>query len=194
MNVCKICNIYFNLKEEGVYLALDLGGTNFRAILLELHQGNIVREIVKLYEISTEQRVGCGIALFDYMATCLVQFVTEQGLEDVPLPLGFTFSFPMKQHSLNSGYLVTWTKTFNCPGVVGENVVELLRTSLQRCGHNHIDVLAILNDTTGTLVRINKYLYYITVRCVIYGCVDPNICFFLFLIFYCIIIYNNVYT
>lgn len=137
-----------------MYLALDLGGTNFRTILLELQHGKVVREIVKLYDISPEQRLGKGVALFDYMAICLTQFVAEMGLEDVALPLGFTFSFPMKQHSLDSGYLITWTKSFNCSGVAGEDVVKLLRDSLRRCGHNHIDVLCILNDTTGTLVRM----------------------------------------
>lgn len=81
-----------------------------------------------------------------------MDFVAEHNLEDVPLPLGFTFSFPMKQHSLDSGCLVTWTKTFNCPDVVDQDVVKLLQQSLEKYGHNHIDVIAILNDTTGTLV------------------------------------------
>lgn len=133
-------------------MALDLGGTNFRAILLHLHEGNVVREEVKRYNIADELRTGSGQQLFDYLAECLVDFVSEQNLEDVPLPLGFTFSFPVKQHSLDSGCLVTWTKTFNCPDVVDKDVVKLLQQSLEKYGHNHIEVIAILNDTTGTLV------------------------------------------
>lgn len=140
---------------------MDLGGTNFRAILLHLHQGNVVREEVKRYHIADKLRTGCGQQLFDYLAECLVDFVSEQKLEDVPLPLGFTFSFPMAHHSLDSGYLVTWTKTFNCPDVVDKDVVDLLQKSLNKYGHNHIDVMAILNDTTGTLVsfffRIDEF-------------------------------------
>lgn len=134
-------------------MALDLGGTNFRAILLELRCGVIVREEVKRYHIDDDQRLGCGRELFDYLAACLVDFVVSQALEDVPLPLGFTFSFPMRQHSLDSGVLVTWTKSFNCRDVVGEDVVRMLRDALSRCGHNHIEVLAILNDTTGTVLQ-----------------------------------------
>lgn len=59
----------------------------------------------------------------------------------------------MHQHSLDSAGLVTWTKSFNCADVVGDDVVRLLTAALQRCGHNHIEVVAILNDTTGTLVQ-----------------------------------------
>jgi len=141
-----------NFAEEGQFLALDLGGTNFRAILLHLNEGNVVREEFKRYHIADDLRTGSGQQLFDYLAECLVDFVAEHNLEDVPLPLGFTFSFPMRQHSLDSGCLVTWTKTFNCPDVVDEDVVKLLQKSLEKYGHNHIDVIAILNDTTGTLV------------------------------------------
>lgn len=129
-----------------------MGGTNFRAILLHLHEGNIVREEFKLYHIADDLRIGSGQQLFDYLAECLVDFVAQHNLEDIPLPLGFTFSFPINQHSLDSGCLVTWTKTFNCPDAVDKDVVKLLQQSLEKYGHNHIEVIAILNDTTGTLV------------------------------------------
>lgn len=98
-------------------------------------------------------RLGPGADLFDYLAECLVDFVQSVGMAAVPLPLGFTFSFPMHQHGLASAGLVTWTKSFKCADVVGADVVELLRTALRRRGHNHIEVVAILNDTTGTLVQ-----------------------------------------
>ncbi|XP_076389966.1 intraflagellar transport protein 88-like protein nompB isoform X5 [Megachile rotundata] len=66
---------------------------------------------------------------------------------------GFTFSFPMVQHSLDIGLLVTWTKTFNCPDVVNKDAVRLLREALDRRGDTKVKVVAILNDTTGTLVQ-----------------------------------------
>lgn len=141
--------------EEGTFLALDLGGTNFRVILLELARGQILKEEFKFYHISDEARLGCGIELFDYLADCVKDFM---GLKKIPIdskmPMGFTFSFPMKQHSLHSAELVTWTKSFNCPSVVGRDVVELLQQSLRKHGMKNIEVLCILNDTTGTLVSI----------------------------------------
>lgn len=139
--------------EKGLYLALDLGGTNFRVLLLELDHGIPKREEVKKYHISSDLRVGSGIRLFDYLAECVSDFVIAQGLQDVELPLGFTFSFPMIQHSLDIGILVTWTKTFNCPDVVNEDAVKLLREALDRRGDTKVKVVAILNDTTGTLVQ-----------------------------------------
>ena len=68
------------------------------------------------------------------------------------IPLGFTFSFPMTQLALDKGLLVNWTKSFNCPGVVGEDVVRMLRDGLAGAGVDNVRVMAILNDTTGTLV------------------------------------------
>lgn len=58
----------------------------------------------------------------------------------------------MKQHSLSSATLDSWAKSFNLPSVLGTDVVERLRNSLHKLGHNHIGVAAILNDTTSTLV------------------------------------------
>lgn len=59
----------------------------------------------------------------------------------------------MIQHSLDIGVLVTWTKTFNCPDVVNKDAVRLLREALDRRGDTKVKVVAILNDTTGTLVQ-----------------------------------------
>lgn len=140
--------------EQGVFLALDLGGTNFRVILMVLQKGHIVEETVQHYHIADESRIGCGDALFDYLAQCVDDFAKQNKLDDNQMyPMGFTFSFPMRQHSLDSGSLVTWTKSFNCPSVVGMDVVEKLRKSLLKCQRHNIQILAILNDTTGTLVQ-----------------------------------------
>lgn len=142
-----------NGTENGTYLALDLGGTNFRIILLELADGEFLKEEFKFYHISDEARLGCGISLFGYLAECVKDFMTSNNMPvDMKIPMGFTFSFPMKQHSLHSAELVTWTKSFNCPSVVGCDVVQLLQSSLQKHGMRNIEVLCILNDTTGTLV------------------------------------------
>lgn len=149
------------ISESGKYLALDLGGTNFRVILLELEKGAVKREIVKMYHIESDLRIGdedVGLALFDYLAKCLCDFVAENDLVAVPLPLGFTFSFPMQQHSLSSATLVAWAKSFNLPSIIGCDVVKLLRDALHNYGHNHIEVVSILNDTTSTLVRFFELL------------------------------------
>ncbi|CAG9796018.1 unnamed protein product [Diatraea saccharalis] len=137
--------------EEGLFLALDLGGTNFRVLLLELRGGQLVREDVKQYHISDALRLGPGEDLFNFLADCVLDFVQSEGMEKESLSLGFTFSFPMRQHSILSGELTTWTKSFKCGGMEGVDVAALL----QRCLHQRgldVTVRVLLNDTTGTLV------------------------------------------
>ena len=46
-----------------------------------------------------------------------------------------------------------WTKGFNCEGVEGRNVVELLQEALARRGDVQIEICAILNDTTGIVAK-----------------------------------------
>jgi hexokinase len=50
------------------------------------------------------------------------------------LPLGFTFSFPLEQKGITKGILQRWTKGFDCDGVVGNDVVELLKDAIKRRG------------------------------------------------------------
>ena len=91
--------------------------------------------------------------LFKFLAECIKDFIGKQNLTNVEqMPLGFTFSFPMTQTALDVGRLVNWTKSFNCPGVIGEDVVGMLNTALESVGVKNVHVVAILNDTTGTLV------------------------------------------
>jgi len=139
--------------ENGKYLALDLGGTNFRVILLEIEKGKIKNETIDYYSVEESLRLGPGVDLFKFLAECIKDFIGKQNLIGVDqMPLGFTFSFPMTQTALDVGRLVNWTKSFNCPGVIGEDVVGMLNTALESVGVKNVHVVAILNDTTGTLV------------------------------------------
>merc|ERR1719483_1501290 len=97
--------------------------------------------------------IGHGTLLFDHIARCLGEFVEDRGIQSETLPLGFTFSFPLEQEGLAMARLVRWTKGFNCEGVEGEDVVRLLQEALERRGDVNIEVCAILNDTTGCLMR-----------------------------------------
>ena len=45
-----------NGKENGRFLALDLGGTNFRVILLELEKGKIKNEVIDYYYVEESLR------------------------------------------------------------------------------------------------------------------------------------------
>lgn len=142
---------HFAEPEEGKVLALDLGGTNFRVILVEV-EGAQFHVDNETYSLSQELMHGPGIQLFDYIADCLHKFVVKRGLSDHRLPLGFTFSFPCQQDDLAHARLVNWTKGFKCSGVEGRDVVELLREAIGRRSDLEIEVMAVVNDTTGTLI------------------------------------------
>ena len=106
----------------------------------------------EVFAISKEIMEGPGEQLFDHIAASLAAFVKSRKLQEQVLPLGFTFSFPVRQKGLDKGELITWTKGFKCEGVEGSDVVALLKKSIEKRGDVKIDVAAILNDTTGCLM------------------------------------------
>lgn len=61
--------------------------------------------------------------LFDFIASGLAKFVEGEG-NRFHLPpgrkreIGFTFSFPVNQTSIDSGILIKWTKGFAVSGTV----------------------------------------------------------------------------
>lgn len=49
---------------------------------------------------------------------------------EIVLPLGFTFSFPMTQLSIDKALLNTWTKSYDIPQVVNRNPTEFLQNAI----------------------------------------------------------------
>lgn len=139
-------------------MALDLGGTNFRVIFLRIQSGAVVSEEVQYYQVPEDVRLGSGAQLFDFLAKCIHDFMEGRNLKGKNLPLGFTFSFPMTQRGIDVGILVSWTKSFNCTGVVGEDAVKMLNDAIHRRGDTDVDVIAVLNDTTGEHMFLTKHV------------------------------------
>jgi len=138
-------------KEHGKFLALDLGGTNFRVLVIDIAENKFDMQS-KVYSMEQDITRGAGEELFDYIVDCLASFMKEQGIENEVLPLGFTFSFPCKQKGLASGELIVWTKGFTASGVVGNDVVTLLENAILKRDDIKVDITALLNDTTGCLM------------------------------------------
>ncbi|XP_068815889.1 hexokinase-3 isoform X2 [Struthio camelus] len=137
--------------ERGDFLALDLGGTNFRVLVVHLAQDGI-HMVSEIYVIPLAVMQGTSEALFDHIIDCIVDFQQKQGLTGQRLPLGFTFSFPCQQLGLDKAVLLSWTKGFSVSGCVGHDVVQLLREAAQRKQHCALDVVAVVNDTVGTMM------------------------------------------
>ncbi|TFK00029.1 protein FAM171A2 [Platysternon megacephalum] len=140
--------------EKGDFLALDLGGTNFRVLLVRVRNG--IRRGVemhnKIYSIPQEIMQGTGEELFDHIVHCISDFLEYMGMKGVSLPLGFTFSFPCQQNNLDEGILLKWTKGFKATGCEGEDVVNLLKEAIHRREEFDLDVVAVVNDTVGTMM------------------------------------------
>ncbi|KAJ3347560.1 hexokinase A [Entophlyctis luteolus] len=162
-------------KETGSYLAIDFGGTNLRVCEVILDgTGATPKMLQSKFVISDAVRTGSGVGLFDFIAECVKIFLADYHPEitdhsKANWKLGFTFSYPVDQTSINSGddpfllykieaavlsflcSLITWTKGFTCTGVVGVDAVKLLEDAFTRI-ELPIKVAALVNDTTGTLM------------------------------------------
>lgn len=139
-------------KEDGLYLALDLGGTNFRVLLVKLQPGKKPVIESQIYKMSKDIMTGPGHELFDHIASCMAEFLQRLELKDQVLPVGFTFSFPCRQDGLDKATLMAWTKGFSAPGVEGQEIVGLLREAINRRGDLNVSIVAVVNDTVGTLM------------------------------------------
>uniref|UniRef100_A0A8C7CBK2 Hexokinase-2 n=1 Tax=Oncorhynchus kisutch TaxID=8019 RepID=A0A8C7CBK2_ONCKI len=145
---------FFYPPEKGDFLALDLGGTNFRVLLVKVSDNGKQKVEMEnqIYAIPEELMRGSGSELFDHIAECLANFLERLGIKNQKLPLGFTFSFPCQQTKLDESILVSWTKGFKSHGVEGRDVVSLLRKAIKKRGDFDIDIVAVINDTVGTMM------------------------------------------
>ena len=141
-------------KETGCFLALDFGGTNVRAMLVQLNgrkstvlkqQTAPLRTADGKYDYTA--KTSSAEELFDFLARLLITVADGQQVYS----LGHTFSFPCRQISRSQAELIAWTKEIATPGVEGKEVGGLLQAALAR-HQSRIIQTAILNDTVGTLL------------------------------------------
>ncbi|KAI3940154.1 hypothetical protein MKW92_000002 [Papaver armeniacum] len=160
--------------EHGLFYALDLGGTNFRVLRVQLggRDGRLVKQESTEVAIPPELMTATSGELFDFIAKELARFIATEGegffLPRVsPRELGFTFSFPVKQLSITSGTLIRWGKGFSIDDAVDKDVVVELTKALDRRGIE-MRVAALVNDTIGTLAG-GKYFNNDVAAAVILG-------------------------
>ncbi|KAA3476319.1 hexokinase-2, chloroplastic-like [Gossypium australe] len=168
--------------EKGLFYALDLGGTNFRVLRVEL--GGKDKRVIAIEsdQVSIPQELMSATSeeLFDFIASALANFAHKGGnFPGKKGEIGFTFSFPVKQTSIDSGILIKWTKGFAVSGTVciinfgflgltlwssfitehmlrhclahaGKDVVACLNEAMDRKGID-MRVSALVNDTVATL-------------------------------------------
>jgi len=121
-------------NETGDYLAVDLGGTNLRVCMVKLLGNSKFTLTQSKFRLTEEQKQGSGKDLFHFCAQCVKDFIDAQlpqATTESPIPLGFTFSYPCHQKSIDHGVLVRWTKGFGTLGVEGNDAAQMFRDSLQ---------------------------------------------------------------
>jgi hexokinase len=159
-------------RIQGLYLAVDLGGTNFRVCSIKLHGDTtftLKQSKVPIPKALMEAKT--AKELFSFMAKQIETFLrthheehfeksirrrqtvsTPEGYRDEHIfRLGFTFSFPVHQVGINRGTLIRWTKGFNIPDAVGQDVCALLQKEIDLL-KLPVKVAALVNDTVGTLM------------------------------------------
>jgi hexokinase len=154
---------------------LDLGGSNYRILRVVLKGDGSAPEVTsRKFSLSPEETDRDAGTLFGALARSVKMFLAELG-GGTPRPLGFTFSFPIRQRSIDRGELIVWTKGWSAEGVVGHDVVALLNEALAREGVADVRAVSLDNDTTGTQMA----RAYLDPACDV-GCIlgtGTNICY-----------------
>ncbi|KFY33978.1 hypothetical protein V494_07159 [Pseudogymnoascus sp. VKM F-4513 (FW-928)] len=150
----------------GLYLALDLGGTNVRVCSVDLHGDTTLTAVQSKTAIPAElMHAATFQELLRFLAQQIELFLQTyhndllqvhracktKTSRDTLLKLGFTFSFAFKQLALNRGTLLYWTKGFNIPDAIGQELCGLLQDEIDSL-NIPVLVAALVNDTVGTLV------------------------------------------
>ncbi|CAO3567701.1 unnamed protein product [Mortierella alpina] len=139
--------------ETGLYLAIDMGGTNLRTAAVHLLGDGQVGVTMEKHEITHELKTGTGEAMFDWIADCTAALLKSVALDmgNAELQMGVTFSFAIQQTAINRGKVLAMGKGFDLSDVMGKDLKDLLEGGFAR-KNLPVTVSAIINDTVGTLV------------------------------------------
>jgi hexokinase len=158
-----------NGTEKGLYMAVDLGGTNFRVCSIQLHGDSTFSLTQSKIAVPHDLMVArTSRELFAFLARQIELFLKEHhcdhyhshverrqisgGPKDKEVfSLGFTFSFPVQQCGIKKGTLIRWTKGFDIQETIGKDVCALLQQEIDNLDLP-VRVAALVNDTVGTLM------------------------------------------
>jgi len=144
-------------NEQGEILALDLGGTNFRTLLVKLYPNTEPQVISEAHIVPDSKKIHAN-DLFEFIVDVLKQFMIRNQLDiNQEYVLGFTFSFACEQVALNKGKFLTPSKGWTLSDLVGQDVVEKLQRVIYQ-KQLKIKITALINDTVGTLMACGKLI------------------------------------
>ncbi|KAF5671864.1 putative glucokinase [Fusarium denticulatum] len=145
-------------REKGLFLAVDLGGTNCRVCAVTLHGDSTFDVFQRKHFVPHDIRVHSSHKpLFHFIALKIQDLLREHTSErssessEVSFNLGFTFSFTCEQTSISSGTLVHWDKGWDIPSTVGQDPCALLQEAIDEISLP-VRVCVLANDAVGTLL------------------------------------------
>ena len=153
--------------DTGLYLAVDLGGTNLRVCAVDLLGDSTYSMKQSKVAIPSQLMLAATFSeLFAFIATRLHLFLQKHHPEYLEasssngattavkkdnILLGFTFSFAFEQQALDRGTLLRWTKGFNIPDAIGMDICSTFQSEIDKL-QLPVIVAALVNDTVGTLL------------------------------------------
>jgi len=143
-------------EEEGDYFAIDVGGTNLRVLGVHLEKGkkpSLIGIPERMPIPNSIIKGGTAEELFGLIVTTIKKYVENNNIDSkAEMKFGLTWSFPVKQTGVASGICDPWTKGWDISGVVGQDPVLLLKEALTAENVNNVRIMAMCNDTVGTLM------------------------------------------
>ena len=140
--------------KDGKVLALDWGGTNFRASIVEFKDGKVTILETKKKLLDAETTTGFKADdLHEAMANTISELTS---LDNSVTRIGYCFSYPAEPQLNGDAELLRWTKSINIPDLIGKLVGEELVKHLSK--HEKINSrvkgfneIKVINDTVACL-------------------------------------------
>ncbi|KAF2226460.1 hypothetical protein BDZ85DRAFT_278409 [Elsinoe ampelina] len=152
-------------SETGTFLALDVGGSNFRLALISLHtrarpteeeQTQVLHTLT--FPIDASVRALRGHAFFQWMGDRIKDMldscptVTAGFNAESPLQMGLAWSFPIHATSQRSGYLLAMGKGFSATiGIEGQDLSSLIMGPCQAL-QLPVHLSTVINDGSASLL------------------------------------------
>ena len=152
-----------NGTEKGTFLAIDLGGTNFRVCSVTLNGDSTFAITQEKAPIPEEMMKTHSKVFISHLVDRIEAFIQKHHCERLQhehrpdgsdtniFKMGFTFSFPVNQTCINRGTLIRWTKGYDIKDMVGKDVVVLIQDEIN-ARKLPVHIAALVNDTVGTLM------------------------------------------
>jgi hexokinase len=138
-----------NIPPLRTVLALDAGGTNLRASLVQFNEkGEAVSQGINKVPMPGANCHVNAQQFFDAIANVTLPLLNKAKIEGI----GFTFSYPMEITRDADGILLAFSKEIDAPDVIGKAIGKGLRNALAEKGCNYSGPIVLLNDTVATLL------------------------------------------